>query len=391
MSTLLVQPAAETKIGSRIPTLDGWRGIAILLVLCEHAGQYGRFKNQMWTNLGSSGVDIFFVLSGFIITTRLIQERANHASIDLRAFYLRRAFRILPLVVIYLLALCLISRFADLADFHWQEVVGSLFFFRNYQFTANPHGLYTTHFWSLSIEEHFYLGWPALLLWLGNRRALRFAIIGAAASALWRFYQCGQYAQFHIFPSARPALHALQTDARLDGLLLGSALALLLTNTRVQAFILTNFQRESPIILLPAIVLNLLLVGGHPSLTLYLLVGVTLAYTLVVKEGFMFRWLNLPPLVWVGEISYSLYIWQQLFLLHPPGHLPLGRLSVFPLHIACAFAAAACSFYFMERPMIKLGKRLYVRKVYDPRRLLRRRDDHRNCLTTRGSSDRSCF
>ena len=134
MSTLLVQPAAETKIGSRIPTLDGWRGIAILLVLCEHAGQYGRFKNQMWTNLGSSGVDIFFVLSGFIITTRLIQERANHASIDLRAFYLRRAFRILPLVVIYLLALCLISRFADLADFHWQEVVGSLFFFRNYQF-----------------------------------------------------------------------------------------------------------------------------------------------------------------------------------------------------------------------------------------------------------------
>jgi peptidoglycan/LPS O-acetylase OafA/YrhL len=362
MSTLLVstlQPrtALQPSSATRIPTLDGWRGVAILLVLLEHAGQYGRFKDQMWTNLGSFGVDIFFVLSGYIITTRLIKERALHGRINLRGFYLRRAFRILPLVVIYLSALCLISRFTYLADFRWQEVAGSLFFFRNYQFAADPRGIYTTHFWSLSIEEHFYLVWPALFLVLGNRRALWFATAGASASAFWRLYELSHSAS---------AMRALQTDARLDGLLLGAALALLLTHARVQAFIFANFQREMPLLLLPAIFINLLLAHNRPSFTSYLLIVATLAYTIIVKQGTVFWWLNLRPIVWIGEISYSLYIWQQIFLLHPVGLLPLGRLSVFPFNLACALVAATCSFYFIERPAIELGKRLYARKVYDP-------------------------
>jgi peptidoglycan/LPS O-acetylase OafA/YrhL len=361
MSTLLestrsTQQTSSVSVGGRIPTLDGWRGVAILLVLLEHAGQYGRFKDQMWTNLGSFGVDIFFVLSGYIITTRLIRERALHGRIELRDFYVRRAFRILPLVVIYLSALCLISRLTDLGGFHWQELAGSLFFFRNYQFAANPRDLYTVHFWSLSIEEHFYLAWPAIFLLMRKRRALWFTIAGASTSALWRFYECSQ--PTGLIPSARPGLHVLQTDARLDGLLLGATLAILLGSPRVQAFILANFQRETPVLLLPAIVLNLLLAGGGPAFTLYLLIAVAVAYTLIVKEGPMYRCLNLRPIVWVGEISYSLYIWQQIFLLHPRGHLPFGRLSVLPLNLMCAFTVATCSFYFIERPAIELGKRL---------------------------------
>jgi peptidoglycan/LPS O-acetylase OafA/YrhL len=357
MSSLLespqrAQPTSPIAIGVRIATLDGWRGVAILLVLLEHAGQYGRFKDR--THFGQFGVDIFFVLSGYIITTRLIRERDLSARIDLRSFYLRRAFRILPLVILYLSALCLVSRSLNLGGVHWQELVGSLFFFRNYQFAANPRGVYTAHFWSLSIEEQFYLVWPALFLWLGNKRALRFAIIGACASAVWRFHECND----GFFSAARPLLHAIQTDARLDGLFLGGALALLLTLPRVHTFILANFQKELPVLLLPAFVVTLLIVNDTPSFILYLLIAVTLAYTLVVKQGPMFWLLNLLPLVWVGEISYSLYIWQQIFLLHPTGLLPLGRLGVFPFNLACLLVVAACSFYFVERPAVRLGKRL---------------------------------
>src|SRR5664279_2128555 len=124
----------------RISTLDGWRGVAILLVLADHATQHSRFTGKMWASLGSFGVDIFFVLSGYIITARLIEERAEYSTITLSSFYKRRAFRILPLVVTYLFTLSVLSLFVDLVDFHWSEVAASLFFFRNYQIAANIRG-----------------------------------------------------------------------------------------------------------------------------------------------------------------------------------------------------------------------------------------------------------
>jgi peptidoglycan/LPS O-acetylase OafA/YrhL len=160
--------AFEDQVMNRTATLDGWRGIAILLVLTEHAGQHRQFKGKMWARLGVLGVDIFFVLSGYIITARLIEERRKFSTISLSSFYVRRAFRILPLVAVYLATLFLLSRFIDLIDFHPAELAGSVFF-RNYQIAALPRGIYTVHFWSLSIEEHFYLFWPALLVWGGNK------------------------------------------------------------------------------------------------------------------------------------------------------------------------------------------------------------------------------
>jgi peptidoglycan/LPS O-acetylase OafA/YrhL len=90
---------------------------------------------------------------------------------------------------------------------------------------------------------------------------------------------------------------------------------------------------------------------------------VAIAYTLTVEKGPMFRCLNFRPLVWIGTISYSVYIWQQIFLLYPSGKiLPLGRLSLFPLNIAGVFAVASCSFYFLERPAIAFGKRILRQK-----------------------------
>jgi len=171
----------------RIRTLDGWRGVAILLVIAGHGAHFGQYKDQLWPTLGL-GVDIFFVLSGYIITSSLFRREksprpstcATSTSGAPSAFF---AGVRLPGT------LCVVSLFVNLLDFHSSEVFGSLFFFRNYQLAATQR-LYTTHFWSLSIEEHFYLLWPALFLWLGNRRSLWFAGIGACACATWRLYDC---------------------------------------------------------------------------------------------------------------------------------------------------------------------------------------------------------
>lgn len=315
----------------------------------------------MWASLGFFGVDIFFVLSGYIITARLIDERGNFSTINLPSFYLRRAFRILPLVAVYLMALCLLSLFIDRIELRAPEIAGSLFFFRNYQIAANPRGIYTAHFWSLSIEEHFYLLWPALLLWFGNRRSLWLATTGAVACGLWRLYDCTHPGGLlgRMLPGSIPGLRFLRTDARLDGLLLGCALALILTRPSVHIFVFRNFPKETPLLAGVLLVLNLQWTHGFPTLTSYLLITGMLASTLVVEEGLAHQWLNSRLLVWIGTVSYSVYIWQQLFLLRPGENiLPLGRLGLFPLNIVCVFAVASCSFYFIERPAIAFGKRI---------------------------------
>jgi peptidoglycan/LPS O-acetylase OafA/YrhL len=362
-----------TPMRARISTLDGWRGVAILLVLAEHAGQYGRFKDQLWTHLGSLGVDIFFVLSGYIITVRLIQEREESSTISLANFYLRRAFRILPLVAVYLATLCMLSRMINAVDFRWSETAGALFFFRNYQYVAHPRGIYTAHFWSLSIEEHFYLLWPALLLLCGNKRAVWLAVAGAAACAMWRIYDythpMGPISR--MIPSAADGLRVLRTDVRLDGLLVGCALALVLSRQSARSFIFHNFPKETPLLAGTVLLLHLQWSNGFPSLTTYVLVACMLASTLIVEEGLVFQWLNFRPLIWIGVISYSLYIWQQIFLLHPAGTLlPFGALSRFPANLLCAFFAATCSFYLLERPAIAIGKRILSRKRELPSPLL---------------------
>jgi peptidoglycan/LPS O-acetylase OafA/YrhL len=349
----------------RIRTLDGWRGVAILMVLAEHALRPTILKFGVWANLGALGVDIFFVVSGYIITLRLLQERERTDRIDLGRFYLRRAFRILPLVCTYLLTLCVLSIFVNLGDFHFSEVVGSLFFFRNYQFAANPAGIFTTHFWSLSIEEHFYLLWPALLLYLGNRRGLRLALTGASFCGIWREYD-STYPNGWIgrwLPGSETWIRQVRTDDRFDGLLLGCAVAILLTNPRVSAFIHRNFPKETPLFAAILLLLNVQRTNGLSSFSSFALIALALASTLVVQEGLAHKWLNTRLLVWIGTISYSAYVWQQLFLTHPPRALsPLGRMGSLPLNLLCVLAVSAASFYLIERPSIDLGKRLLARR-----------------------------
>jgi peptidoglycan/LPS O-acetylase OafA/YrhL len=353
---------ATDKPGSRIPVINGLRGLAILMVVANHATLFSQQPGKLWSQSGLLGVDIFFVLSGYIITRRLMMEQQRNGSVNIKSFYIRRAFRILPLVFAYLIALCVISYFVDSLNLSRNEFVGTVLFFRNYQEALHPGmGIYTSHFWSLSIEEHFYLLWPALFLWAGRKLALPLAAFGAIGCALWRLHD-------RLHPVTIPShFRVMRTDFRMDGLLVGCALAILLTNPNVTRFIYRNFPKETPLFCAFLIFFNELHTGGESSLTTYLLIAVALASMLIVEEGLAHQWMSSRALVWLGTISYSLYVWQQLFLYRPARDiLPLGHLSVFPFNIVCALLVAASSFYFIERPAIELGKSIYATKVYDP-------------------------
>ncbi len=357
-----MEAISQSQAAHRIPSLDGWRGIAILLVMTQHAASWASFRHHPWFSMGNLGVDIFFVLSGFIITSRLLEEYRNTSTIDLRHFYIRRAFRILPLVIAYLATLTLLSLFLHLPDFRLSHVLACLFFFRNYQLVIAPSGFYTLHFWSLSIEEQFYLAWPMLLLLLGGRRALWLAISGAAACGAWRFFDCTHPGNWVValFPGGSDLwMRQARTDARFDGLMLGCALAILLTRPAVRHFITKNFPKELPLLLGLLLIINEQQTHGWTTLSSYILVCLMLTSTLVVQEGLAYKCLNSSLLVWIGTISYSAYVWQQLFLTRPEAlSSPIGAFGFFPLNLVCVLLVATGSYYGIERPCIKLGKRL---------------------------------
>ena len=153
---------------SRIPTLDGWRGIAILLVLFDHTMNVFRgYGASPWVQTGQHGVTLFFVLSGFLITSSLL-----NGPIDLRSFYIRRIFRLMPVAWAYLGLLLLLNLRVHVVS--KSAVLASLFFYRNFE--AATFGSATWHFWSLSLEEQFYLVWPIVLLLAGARRSRWIAV-----------------------------------------------------------------------------------------------------------------------------------------------------------------------------------------------------------------------
>jgi peptidoglycan/LPS O-acetylase OafA/YrhL len=351
------------------PTLDGWRAIAILLVMFAHGGSElfypgGRFASSAWYSLslhGAFGVDLFFGISGLLICGRLLDEHEKTGGISLGSFYIRRIFRILPPAFAYLaiVGLLAIAGFIAVSPREW---LSSVFFSRNYIVMPEATGWYTGHFWSLAVEEHFYLIWPAALLTLGARRARRYLPAIAIAVAIWRM------ADFHwlhgqIWPGVLSDNIYERTDTRFDGLLWGCWIALIAS---VPAYRVALARRLSPSVIAGLIVLLAACLVLNPPLAMAweaFLVPVILAGTVLNPKPLFSRMLEAPPMRWVGRISYSLYLWQQLFLVgwKIPRPLPFGRLQEFPLNLVAVFVCASASYYLLERPLVAFGHSLSAR------------------------------
>jgi peptidoglycan/LPS O-acetylase OafA/YrhL len=302
-------------------------------------------------HLGGLGVALFFAISGYLITTLLLEEGERRGGVSLRGFYVRRAFRILPAAYLYLIVLAIAGGYGWLGEsLRRGELASAAFFYSNYW---PERSWYTAHFWSLSMEEHFYLLWPALLAGLGARRALIATGVLSAAAALWRPWSLA-----HVnlpFPALQ------RTDMRLDAFLYAGLLAILLHSPYrlpvLRALTAAWFRAFS--VLAVVVVWVWMLAGSAPSTATLVesaLLPAILVSVIYWPGSRVFRILEWAPLRWMGRISYGLYLWQQLFFTPEPAVSLSATAVVFLPRLALTFAAAIVSYYLLERPLLSYGR-----------------------------------
>jgi peptidoglycan/LPS O-acetylase OafA/YrhL len=328
------------------PWLDGLRALAVLLVLVQHT------VGAMPVDLGNYGVALFFALSGYLITSLLLDERRATGSVSLRAFYLRRAGRLVPALV--LLVVVMDALFVIAGDHGpLRGSLAALFYTANYAEIIDPDfvlGYGPT--WSLAVEEHFYLLWPLLLLWMNRRFGLRATLSATLAICVLAIFWRGVLAVLHA-PLDMLSIGSLE---RADALLYGCAAAIAVRlGWRPHAWMLW--------LGLAGVAVAAVGFTGHPYVSSIFSNAVTAGAGAAIvvcldyaAVGWIRSLLSLRLLVSVGIISYGLYLW----------HGPLMRLAgqlggVGPawrgVAATVAIVAAALSYHFVEVPVRSWARR----------------------------------
>lgn len=313
---------------SRFETLDGWRGVSILLVLAGHLLPLGRKSWELNGAIAATGMAIFFILSGFLVTTFLLRGQS------VATFLVRRFMRIVPLAwPIVLAALIFTSSERELYPAH-------LLFYANWEPVVTIPA--TSHFWSLCVEMQFYVMIAAMVLLFRSRVFVTLPLLCLAATA-WRY-------------SNGIAMSVL-TEYRIDEILAGCLLALIF---HVRGAALNVVSMFSPFYLLP-----LLVVSSHPSggVIAYLrpyLAMLVIGSTMQQKDDtFWKKVLTSRGLAYIASISYALYLFHGVLR-----HTWLGdgevvaRYAKRPLLFAATFLLAHVSTFYYEKYFIQLGKRL---------------------------------
>jgi peptidoglycan/LPS O-acetylase OafA/YrhL len=331
----------------RFPQLDGLRGLAILLVVVEHTLY---FRCGVHTDLGKLGVALFFVLSGFLITGLLDSELRHTGSVSLSAFYIRRGLRLFPALFVFLGIACLLIEKKVVTDTPWYAVGACLLYVRNIW----GRGSATAHIWSLSLEEQFYACWPCIMRLFNRNVALRVAIGGVAAITAFRMTAI----RLNLFDYKSGVFYE-RSWFRFDSLLIGCIFALCVLQTKyVGRWWAVVSSPVAPLVLWPC-ALAWTIWGEATSHVWYLTVEMGLATLIVVnsvlsKESRYLALLSHPVSRWVGRISYSWYLWQQLFIVTA---FAGSRLPTLPL-LASSLVLAVVSYHVVEKPFLKLKERL---------------------------------
>ncbi|WP_442506638.1 acyltransferase family protein [Novipirellula sp. SH528] len=343
---------SETRDSSHLVGLDALRGLAIAFVLLSHLLIFRPLPSPFFSfgkGCGETGVSIFFVLSGFLITRLLLREQERFGNLDVMLFYSRRAARLLPAMWLYLIVVFVAWISEVLPHLPWHGFAASLLYVRNIFSSGHE----TSHLWSLSIEEQFYVIWPTCLVLLRRRQLIGSAIVLLIfVVPLWRLiaWQAGLADEGKLY---------MRTDFRADTLLWGSGLALLSTVRwrwvlPISPLIFTIFL--SAVLVLVTYLDSML----NPPLPVGDLPIVLLGVVLIYAASFIRHDQNwiISPWVMLGRYSYGLYLWQQLFL-GPPETFPILR--SFPLQIALTFLMAIFSYHYLEAPILRWKDRFLQR------------------------------
>ena len=353
---------------SRIQALDGLRGIAILLVVIDH--WWDAFFSQPDTaslpwffdtilGNGNLGVRIFFVLSGFLITSLLVQEFRKHGSVSLKRFYLRRVLRIFPAFYVFVATILVLAAFGAI-EVSWQQGVAALTYTFNYLhlWHEGPESgrWFFNHLWSLSMEEQFYLFWPFLLLAFGIRKGIRLPIL------LVLFVPLLRVGSYFLFPDQRPYLLEM-FHTGLDPMMMGCLAALARDRGLTKSF---PDSRWGPLIAWTGLFVVSPILGERFGGKYVTTVGVTIDSLLAAwiildlsradfgtRHPLLRRSMEHPALTLVGRLSYSWYLWQQLFLTRFDVPWTGGVWFSIPLSLL----AAGLSYTMIERPFLRLKQR----------------------------------
>ncbi len=365
-----VAPRTAPQAHERLPGLEGVRAIAVLAVLAYHGEIAGLLP------AGFLGVDIFFVLSGFLITALLLREHEAHGAIDLRAFYLRRARRLLPALLAMLTATALVAPWLapDAVARLREDLPAALFYVSNWWQIVSAQSYFEAfnrppllqHLWSLAIEEQFYIVWPLLAIALlrasGRRGLALFSLAGALLATGWM----ATLAIHWGMPEERDASRLyFGSDTHCMGLLVGAALAALIDPWRRPA--VAGPARAGRGRALDALggvallgLLAIMALGHDTQPWLYrggfLLVSVLTAALLlaaVQPASWLQPVLASAPMRWIGERSYGLYIWHWpvFVMLRPRLELPADPWLAFALRLAITFVIAELSYRWVEVPV----------------------------------------
>lgn len=336
----------QWRLGRR-PGLDVVRGIAILMVVISHL-RHG------WRSEGSIGVSIFFVLSGFLITALLLEERRDKGSIDFKAFYIRRARRLLPAMVVMIVVVSAVKAHLGV---QWKGSLESvLLYVSNWAYINGVQMTWVQHTWSLAIEEQFYLVWPVLMvLALRAVRPIRLApalavLMLASTAVRWSLYASGA-APLRIYEG---------TDARADALLAGCAIAVL-AHSGVR---LPRIDMVAAAWALSAAVVAGLIASDLNHNVIGPTVGLPLGVVLLVAGlGLRSDGRSGPSgpssaavIAWFGRRSYGIYLWSVPIALSAPYFFPgIDMTGKVALAVA-SLGVAELSWRLVEQPILNRGR-----------------------------------
>lgn len=324
------------------------------------------YSNVSWKGYGGYGVFLFFAISGVLICTRILRDEQSQGSFRIGDFYIRRLFRIQPAAIVYLAVIALLIPLGIVHE-HWHFWFGALFLYQNYLYHAKSWplimaGYFTGHFWTLAVEEHFYILLSLYMFFVRRHRALILIVL-----------LCVMY----IVQREAQSIYSADTSTRrtfwvLQYLFFPAWLALIL---RFRAVERAARQYLKPWVAYTSITLILSLDSlrraktthgfnlDHETIPFLLSFGIVVVATMLHPRSWTTTLLEWSPLRFIGRLSYSIYLWHLLFLCtgEPGTHVtwpPLVFLGRRPQCYLAILALAALSYYCVEKPLIRLGHRL---------------------------------
>lgn len=310
----------------RIPALDGLRALAIVMVMGYHASREA-------VPAGFWGVTLFFVLSGYLITRLLCVERDRKGRISIASFYWKRGLRLFPALVVVCVVVLLMGA-------HWSGVIPTLAYYANYARIGGVDLGLLTHTWSLAVEEHFYLLWPLAIAAIPDRSRLRAIGVLLGTAIVWRAIAIVVMSPGWVYNA---------TDTNAAALLAGCFLAV----ARPPKWRFTGWAVPAM-----AVLIFLPVFGQDGFIFLWgVFLAIALAVVAVQHATSSPAWLEVRVVVWLGKISYGLYLWHYVFF-RSDIHLALA--------VVLTVAAAAASWYLVEEPVRRWRGRLEKRRRSQP-------------------------